>query len=157
MDRLAEQRAAEVSARETLRSSKRLQAGILDELAALGIPFTMVAHRLICLEGGALSAMHRRRRAGQLWKRLQRARRTVGPLERAAPPLAGAGGSLRSNATTDAAASGEELDMATLVKRTITEEYSVDEFDGDDVEVDVDVSDEQDEEEEASPSRRRKR
>lgn len=131
------------------------QVAILDELAAGRVPFTLVALRLSLLAGRAVTPAERRRLARGLCKRRQRAKATDGRPNLPAPPASPTSPPISSAETTDAARSGEEKDMAQLVKRTITEEYTTVEEDFDGME-ELDEEDE-DQEEEAAPSRRSKR
>ncbi|MBK9516185.1 MAG: hypothetical protein IPO09_02305 [Anaeromyxobacter sp.] len=158
IDRLAAERSVEESARDAVRSSMARQATILSELASGGVPFTTVAHRLAALAGTPAPVDRRRRLAKRLCKRRMRAVATSGRHVLAATPAPAKSPSLRSVETTDAAQGGEEQQtMAQLVKRTITEEYSVDEdIDGID-EMDDEDEDLEEESDEVAPSRRSKK
>lgn len=106
------------------------QAAILDQLAAAGVPFTMVAHHLSVVSGSPLAVHERRKVAERLWKRRRRRPAwTERPLELSDPPPPRRIASLPSKETLDAAERGEETDMAKLVKRTVVEEFEADEFD----------------------------
>lgn len=162
IERLAAERAVEGSgradaaaARAAVQASMARQVAILDELAAGRVPFTLVALRLSLLAGRAVTPAERRRLARGLCKRRQRAKATDGRPNLPAPPASPTSPPISSAETTDAARSGEEKDMAQLVKRTITEEYTTVEEDFDGME-ELDEEDE-DQEEEAAPSRRSKR
>ena len=163
--RLAGERAAEAAARAeasaaglAARQAMGRQAGLLDQLAGVGVAFTLVAARLELLAGRAASPEVRARLARRLRKRRARARDPRGLTVLNAPSTGAATIPIRSADTTDAAKSGEEQQtMAQLVKRTITEEYSVDEdIDGID-EMDDEDEDLEEESDEVAPSRRSKK
>jgi hypothetical protein len=152
---LVEALLAEDGARREVRGALREQARLLRELRALGLPTTIVAHRVAVARGIALPIEERVRLANRLRKRAWRG--TRGPTD--LPGLDGLTPIAASPSDRALPPQRKEENMGKLIKRTITEEF-VEEPDTEAEEQEAEEADEEEQaevEEDAPPARRRRR